>query len=74
MAEASSERGESLIAFKALIKIPERDYLKEVDVDGRSVSQYIRNTFIKSICLRKGVVRTAIKTPGSIEDANIVPT
>jgi hypothetical protein len=41
MAEASNECGENLIAFKVLVKIPERDYLKDIDVDGRSVSQYI---------------------------------
>ena len=74
MAEASNERGENLIAFKALVKIPEKDYLKNVDVDDRSVSQCYRNTFIKSVCLRKSVVITAIRTSGSIEDANIVPT
>jgi hypothetical protein len=74
MAEASNGRGENLIAFKTLVKIPERDCLKDIDVDGRSVSQYIRNTFIKSICLRKGVVRMTIETSASIEDAHIVPT
>jgi len=61
MDEPSNEHGENLMAFKALVKILERDYLKDIDVDGRSVSQNVLNIFIKSICLRKGVVSTAIK-------------
>jgi hypothetical protein len=61
MDEPSNERGENLMAFKALVKVLERDYLKDIDVDGISVSQNVLNIIIKSICLRKSVVRTAIK-------------